>query len=136
MVSADELVLKGREARAQEDRAGAAAFYEQACAAYELAGDAKRAMHSLRHAAELRLQVHEVEAAREEIGRVLRVYRDHGVGELELANTLRVAAMAEEAAGEKVAAREMWVEARVLYQDEGVEAGAFEAGRRMMALGG
>jgi len=136
MASADELVLMGREARAKEDRAGAAAFYEQAVEAYERAGDAKRAMYALRHAAALRLQVHEVEVAREAIGRVLRVYREHGVEGLELANTLRVAALAEEAAGEKAAAREYWVEARGLYQDEGVEAGAFEAGRRLMGLDG
>jgi tetratricopeptide (TPR) repeat protein len=135
MASADELIVQGREARASGDRAGAARLYDQACAAYELLGDAKRAMHALRHAAELRLQVGAIPEAQAAMSRVLGVYRAHGADGLEMANALRVAALAEEAAGSSASAGELWTEARDLYGELGIEAGVAEADRHLAHAG-
>jgi hypothetical protein len=53
-----------------------------------------------------------------------------------MANALRVAALAEAAAGEGTSAREHWCEARSLYMDAGVADGVVEADRRVASLAG
>jgi hypothetical protein len=53
-----------------------------------------------------------------------------------MANALRVAALAEAAAGEGTSAREHWCEARMLYLNAGVPDGVAEADRRVAALAG
>jgi hypothetical protein len=61
-------------------------------------------------------------------------YRGTPPTALEMANALRVMAMAEAAAGERDNAREHWSEARVLYVDAGVADGVLEADRHVALL--
>ena len=68
---------------------------------------------------------------RQDIDMVVRFYRENDVDVLEMANALRVAALAEDACQNHDAARALWDEARDLYAQEGVEAGVLECERRL-----
>ncbi|HXS13833.1 MAG TPA: hypothetical protein VN734_14105 [Acidobacteriaceae bacterium] len=65
---------------------------------------------------------------------VLEYYRSSPPTALEMANALRVAALAEVAAGERDSARKHWSEARVLYVDAGIADGVLEADRHVALL--
>jgi hypothetical protein len=123
-----------------ERRAGrlreCADLYRQAADVFDSAGDLMREAHARRHTADVLLETGDVAGACTEILAVLEFYRQREVGQLELANTLRVAGLAEEGRGELEAARAFWVEARELYGVEGIDAGVAEADRRLRGLGG
>jgi hypothetical protein len=53
---------------------------------------------------------------------------------LEMANALRVMALAESAAGEKDSAMQHWSEARRLYREAGIADGVLEAERQVALL--
>ena len=76
----------------------------------------------------------DAERASECILEVLRFYRGQEVGRLEMANTLRVAGLAEEDCGRRKEAFAHWTEAREGYLAEGIDAGVTEADRRMKSL--
>jgi hypothetical protein len=65
---------------------------------------------------------------------VIEHYRSSKPTELEMANALRVLALAEAAAGERDHACAHWSEARELYATVGVPDGVAEADRRVAAL--
>ena len=132
--SADELIERGRAARRAGNKVEAAEIYELAAVELEGMGDAKRSMHALRHAAELRLDLGAVAEAQSDILRVLEVYRERDTDELEMANAVRTAALVQEAAGLFADARALWVEARGLYEFLEITAGVDEADRRLAGL--
>ncbi len=132
---ADDWVERAKVARRAGDRESALDGYTQAVKAWEDAGEALKAAHALRHAAELLVELGRAAEAEQSIGVVLAVYRERGVGGLELANALRVAGLAHEAAGDFAGARESWMAARGLYEGAGVTAGVVEADRRVAGLG-
>jgi hypothetical protein len=65
---------------------------------------------------------------------VVEYYRGTPPTTLEMANALRVMALAEAAAGERDSAVEHWSEARVLYRDAGIADGVLEAERHVALL--
>jgi hypothetical protein len=65
---------------------------------------------------------------------VIHFYRSSPPNALEMANALRVLALAEAAAGERDRACAHWGEARGLYVDVGVADGIAEADRHVAAL--
>jgi len=65
---------------------------------------------------------------------VLEYYRGTPPTTLEMANALRVMAMAEAAAGELDSAMTHWREARTLYHDAGIADGVLEADRHVALL--
>ena len=135
---AEALIQRGKEARAAREYSQAATCYEQAAAAFESLGDTKRSEHCLRHSAEIWLHVGNVPRARTQIGEVLNSYRSQELGNLEMGNALRVAALVAEAAQDPVEARSLWTEAREIYlavaDSIGTEAGVVEADRHLKAL--
>lgn len=129
---ADSLVERGRLARGEKRNADAAEFYEQAAKIFERLGIVTRSMHCLRHSAEIWLQAGEAARAQQQIAVVLQTYREHGADDLEMANTLRVSALVQEAAGDTASARSLWTEAREIYAAEEVQAGIEEADRHLV----
>jgi tetratricopeptide (TPR) repeat protein len=123
-------VIARREGRLKE----CADRYQQAADTFDSAGELMRGAHAKRHAAEVLLKTGDADGACAGILAVLEFYRTREVGRLELANTLRVAGLAEEGRGEVKAAREFWMEARGLYAAEGIFAGVAEADRRLTGL--
>jgi len=65
---------------------------------------------------------------------VVEYYRSSPPTALEMANALRVAAMAEAATGATMVAKQHWSEARALYVDAGVADGVAEADRHVATL--
>ena len=65
---------------------------------------------------------------------VVEYYRNSPPTTLEMANALRVEAMAEAAMGATASAKQHWSEARALYVDAGVADGVAEADRRVATL--
>ena len=64
----------------------------------------------------------------------MEYYRSTPPTTLEMANALRVMALAEMAAGERDSAVTHWIEARAMYMDAGVADGVVEADRRVAVL--
>jgi len=125
-----ELVELGQQAR-NEGRIGEALELYVSAADLLLEGEELvRWAHALRHVADLQLQQGRVEEARQSIEAVTVFYRTNGTGALEMANTLRIAALVEEVAGKNEVATDLWSEAADLYAECGVEAGVAEARRR------
>lgn len=131
MQSASELTELGQDARNAGRTAEALVWYEQAVAAFEAEGEVRRAAHARRHSADLQREVGLVEEARRSIGVVVAFYRENGTGALEMANSLRIAALVEEDIGAKGAARGMWAEALGLYDEAGVQVAVDECRRRL-----
>jgi len=107
---------------------------ETACARYleaiEVCRDANdplRLAHALRHVADIDLERGENEAAARSASEAVEIYRQHPeVSSLELANALRVWALAQETEGNSVGAASVWLEARRLYEAEGIDEGVRE----------
>lgn len=131
----EDWVVEAKAARRSGRIHDAAALYEQAAEAFRAEGSPERWAHALRHAAELALEAGDPETGLRDARAVLGCYRDLSPAKLELANALRVAAMAEAAAGEKASASQCWKEAGSLYAAVGVPEGVMEAEQHMAALG-
>jgi hypothetical protein len=116
--------------------ADCADFYRRAAEVFDAAGEFMRGAHAARHQAEALIKAGHAERASECILEVLRFYRGQEVGRLEMANTLRVAGLAEEGCGRREEALAHWTEAREGYLAEGIDAGVTEAERRMKMLTG
>jgi hypothetical protein len=114
--------------------ADCADFYRRAAEVFDAAGEFMRGAHAARHQAEALVKAGDAERASECILEVVRFYRGQEVRGLEMANTLRVAGLAEEGRGGWEAARAFWTEAGELYAAEGIDAGVAESERRLKAL--
>jgi hypothetical protein len=74
-------------------------------------------------------------AAEECFAEALGLYRSHASpGVLDLANAIRSQALLKTETGEPEGARALWVEARELYESEGIAAGVEECRRRAEQL--
>lgn len=86
--------------------------------------------HALRHVSDLDREAGEAEAALTAADEAVALYRASSEAtDLDLANALRLSALAREALGQ--AATDLWREAGALYLDADVEAGVEEAERRL-----
>lgn len=105
-------------------------LYAEAAQTAREVGAAVPLAHALRHVSDLDRQAGRAEVARAAADEAIALYRAAPEAtDLDLANALRLAALAREALGQ--AATELWREAGALYQDADVEAGVEEAQRRL-----
>jgi tetratricopeptide (TPR) repeat protein len=133
-MSGDDCVIEAKSARRQGRLTDATALYEEAAESFQAEQQLARWAHALRHAAELALRAGDCATGLREAHVVVQYYRSTQPTTLEMANALRVLALAEMAAGERDNAVTHWSEARDLYLDAGVVDGVNEADRRVAAL--
>jgi hypothetical protein len=133
-MSGDDCVIEAKSARRQGRLSDATALYEEAAESFRAEQQPARWAHALRHAAEFAVRMGDCATGLREAQVVIEYYRSSPPTTLEMANALRVMAMAEAAAGKTENAREHWSEARVLYGDAGVADGVAEADRHVVAL--
>lgn len=129
MQTAMELVAMGKVARGEGRMDEALACYVSAADLLLEEEEMVRWAHTLRHVADLQRELGMLDEAGKNIGAVVMFYREHGTGALEMGNSLRVAALVEDAAGRD--AREIWEETLELYEEVGVQAGVDEVRRKL-----
>lgn len=134
MTGADELVLRAKAAVRTRRLDEAAELYWRALDAFEASGQPMRAAQMATHLAEVELEADRLEEASLRIAEVLLFYRGREVPRLDMANTLRLAALVDEKRGFRDEARRFWSEAREMYAREGVHTGVAEAQRRLARL--
>ncbi len=133
-MSGDDCVIEAKSARRQGRLSDATALYEEAAQSFQAEQQPARWAHALRHAAEMAVRSGDAATGLREARAVIEHYRSSHPTELEMANALRVLALAEAAAGERDHACTHWSEARELYATVGVPDGVAEADRRVAAL--
>lgn len=111
----------------------AAAAYDDAVVACRAAADPLLLGHTLRHLADLCLELGQPTRAYDAISEVLAIYeREPSVPVLERANAIRIMALVEDTR-DVAAARDWWRAAAQLYGAVGVEAGVAECMSRLNA---
>ena len=125
----DKALNDGRSSRKRGHLVQAVQHYERAAELARSAKDKHSLAHALRHISDIVREQGEVERALATSVEVVALYRAHGGSVLELANALRVNALALQATGRPDAAMSLWVEVRRLYNDADVEAGVEECDR-------
>jgi hypothetical protein len=133
-MSGDDCVIEAKSARRQGRLSDATALYEEAAESFQAEQQPARWAHALRHAAEFAVRAGDCATGLREARVVVEYYRSSQPGVLEMANALRVLALAEMTAGERDNAVTHWNEARALYEDAGVADGVVEAERRVAIL--
>jgi len=133
-MSGDDCVIEAKSARRQGRLSDATALYEEAAESFQREQQPARWAHALRHAAEFALRAGDGVTSLREARAVLEYYRNTPPTTLEMANALRVIALAEAAGGELDNAVEHWNEARRLYHEAGVADGVLEADRHVALL--
>ena len=133
-MSGDDCVIEAKSARRQGRLSDATALYEEAAESFQAENQLARWAHALRHAAEFAVRVGDSPRGLREAQIVVEYYRSSPPPTLEMANALRVMALAEMAAGENDSAVSHWIEARELYLHAGVADGVLEADRRVAVL--
>jgi len=134
MADGAQWAKQAQAARDGGDREEALRCYLEAMAAADKEGDLKAQMHHGRHAADLYRELGKYDEAYILINVTLGFYRENAPGDLELANTLRVAALIDSMLEENGRASELWREAGVLYAKSGIQVGADEADRQLRWL--
>jgi tetratricopeptide (TPR) repeat protein len=109
--------------------AEALALYRQAADRARQSGDADRLAHCLRHIGSISLDHNDHEAALSAGQEAVAIYRDCADDSLELANALRVTALAHSALGATDQAARCWFEARAIYLELAIASGVAEADR-------
>jgi hypothetical protein len=133
-MSGDDCVIEAKSARRQGRLSDATALYEEAAESFQAEHQPERWAHALRHAAEFAVRAGDCATGLREARVVVEYYRSTPPTTLEMANAMRVMAMAEMAAGERDSAVTHWIEARSLYMDAGIADGVVEADRRVAVL--
>jgi tetratricopeptide (TPR) repeat protein len=133
-MSGDDCVIEAKSARRQGRLSDATALYEEAAESFQAEQQLTRWAHALRHAAEFALRAGDGVTSLREARMVLEYYRSTPPTTLEMANALRVMALAEAAAGDTDNAVAHWSEARMLYRDAGIAQGVLEADRHVALL--
>jgi tetratricopeptide (TPR) repeat protein len=130
--SVEDLIERAYALRRNGDPAGAEAAYASAAGLARSAGDAPGLAHALRHVSDLARErgrpAEGLEAARE----AAELYRSSaGARPLDLANALRLQALALEALGQGGESRPLWEEAGSLYRQSGVAVAVAECDRHL-----
>src|ERR1700749_3089714 len=105
-MSGDDCVIEAKSARRQGRLSDATALYEEAAESFQAEQQPARWAHALRHAAEFALRGGDSVTGLREARVVVEYYRCSPPTTLEMANALRVMAMAEWGAGGKDSALE------------------------------
>lgn len=131
-----EIEARAAEASRGGDRARAVELYVEAATKGADAGEETPGWpHAMRHAAALQRKLGELDAALTNARAVVAFYREQVPLPLEMANALRVLALAHQARGEEESSGSCWTEARALYAQAGVDAGVHEADVRLREIG-
>jgi tetratricopeptide (TPR) repeat protein len=129
----DALARLGRIERDEGHKEAAIALYEEAADVARSEGRPLRLAHHLRHIGDIHIEQDDRERAMLLYGEALALYRADPVPPaLDLANLLRPMAMMREESGE-AGAEVLWAEAKSLYEQAGVVAGARECARHLAA---
>jgi tetratricopeptide (TPR) repeat protein len=127
MDAAKEAISKGREARKQGQSAAARAHYAEAARIYRDQNELLAYAHTTRHIADIYQEESNPVAATPLYKECLEVYRGNlGTKILDLANAIRPYALLSEGEGNMELARELWEEARQLYNSIRVTPGVAE----------
>lgn len=101
--------------------------YQRAAALARAANDLGQLAHAQRHVGDLQRELGERSLAESAAAEAVTLYRHSGSGvSLDLANALRVLALAHESLGQLSEADRSWREARPLYEAVGVLPGVHE----------
>lgn len=126
------LMFAGQVERDEAKPTAALPFYIEAVElARETAAPLRRA-HTVRHLADLYVELDELDLAEACFHESLSIYRDHedsSVGDF--ANAIRGYAVLQDAAGNSDEAQLLWIEARDFYQSIGLEEGVVECNQRI-----
>lgn len=122
----DSLIAQARQARAAGDVAGAGALYRQASAIVRASADEQQLAFALRHVSEMERESGRADAALAAADEAIALYRSRPAQALDLANALRLRALALESTSRSDEGEASWREARDLYAQAGVEAGVAE----------
>ena len=110
--------------------------YERAANLARSANDTGQRAYALRHMADLHRELGQHRSAESAATEAVALYRQHdGDASLDLANALRVLALAHESLGRSPAAAASWREARSLYLAVGVLPGVHECDQHIAQLG-
>lgn len=131
---AEALLGVAQTCRDAGDRSTAAIHYAEAMTLLRTANNACQLAFALRHAADVRSELHEYAAATSHIEEAIRLYRglavDHdSAASLHLANALRVSALNNERQ-----AQAQWTEAETLYAAGNITAGVDESRKHLQQL--
>jgi tetratricopeptide (TPR) repeat protein len=125
----------GELARNTHDLKAAQVHYEEAVVLLRPSGDPLTLAHALRHLGDVYAERRNWPAAEECFAGALAIYRSHpSPAVLDLANAIRSQALLKTETGQSEGARALWVEARELYESEGIAAGVEECRRRAEQL--
>jgi len=121
-------VEMGKVARDLGDNESASSHYRTAAELYRGVNDPMNLAHEVRHVADILRGMGKTAESEPFIAEAIGIYRaQQPLPQLHLANSLRVAALLKEQAGNLDEALPLWVEARDLYRAVGVEAGVAES---------
>lgn len=124
-MSLESLIAEGRAKRNSGDSDGALKCYRSAADQAQEAGRLDVLLHAQRHVADLARETSDVELALDAGAETVHLARTLAdIPQLDLANALRVYALALEANGQD--GRVVWREARLVYQEAGVIDGVAE----------
>lgn len=127
LTTAREALADGRPAEARNSYARATALSRESGAPLLQA-------HALRHLSDLDREADHPEQALAHAEQAAALYRANGEGaSLDMANALRLKALALDSLRRPVPAEAAWTAARDLYADAGVAAGVAECERRLVA---
>lgn len=113
----------------------ALALYREAAEIWRNRTDAPRLAHTIRHAADILLDLGRLPEAEPLYAEALALYRaDSAARPMDIANTLRGYAILKQQTNQSEPARAYWQEAREIYAAHGIAQGVKEADRRLAHL--
>jgi tetratricopeptide (TPR) repeat protein len=131
----DALAQLGRIERSEGNADAAIALYQEAADVARSEGAPLQLAHRLRHIGDIYADASDGERAGLYYGEALTLYRaEPQPPVLDLANLLRPLALLSEAQDRLEVARQLWAEARALYEQANVGAGTEECTRHIEAL--
>ena len=127
-------LTNARAARAEGRRIDARNAYAQAAALSREGGEPLLQAHALRHLSDIDRESGQADSALAHADQAIALYRAHGGGEgADLANAVRLRALALDALRRHTTATATWTEARELYGAAGVVARVAECEARLEA---
>lgn len=129
------IIDRARQDRIEGQLREALTGYERAAELARSANDAGQLAFAQRHVGDLQRELGQHRAAESAAAEAVALYRQiGGDASLDLANALRVRALAEESLGQLPAALRSWREARPLYDTLGISAGVHECDEHIADL--